>query len=207
MSKISEDKLEELKKYYYQDKLCMRQIAENFQVSIDAVTYFMRKHHLKRRDFSTINRLRFDNKPLSFMVNQEKSNSLEEIKIIGAMLYWCEGYKSDKAGGIDFANSDPMMISAFLKFLREVYTINEKRLRVLIYCHSNQDQNKLIKYWSNLTNIPTEQFTKPYVRQDQNKNFRIMEWGLVHIRYCDKKLLLEVKKLINDYLRKYQITN
>ena len=131
------------------------------------------------------------------------------MKIAGVMLYWAEGVKPNPANRtwtVDFANSNPRMIKLFPKFLREICGIDEKRLRVLLYCYANQDIEKLKRFWQKITEIPLNQFTKPYVR----KNFlpgkkRKMKYGLLHIRYYDKKLLLQIEKWVEEYLKKCKI--
>lgn len=110
------------------------------------------------------------------------------------MLYWAEGARCQKHV-LDFANSDEKMVTLFLKMLRKIYRANEKKLRVSLYCYANQDKNKLINCWSKMLNIPKSQFIKPYVRKDYDpakKNK--MRHGLVHIRYCDKKLMMQIIK-------------
>lgn len=204
MSKISGSQLKGIKNFYYQDKLSMREIAEKLGVSIDAVVYFMRRHNLNRRNFSEINKLRFDRKTPSFKKKSINSVRKKELRAIGSMLYWGEGYKSEKSSFVDFANSDPEMVAMFLEYLRNTYQINEKKLRVLLYCYANQNVNDLILYWSRLTHISKNQFIKPYVRQDYNvNNLRKMQFGMVHIRYIDKKLLLDIKESINFYKGKF----
>jgi len=203
MGSISDNQLKKVKTLYYKDMLSMKEIADIFGVSIDAVVYFMRRHGLKRRSFSEINKLRFDKKEPSFNEKSINSTYKKELKAIGSMLYWGEGYKSEKSSFVDFSNSDPEMIKMFLKYLRGVYHLDEKKFRVLLYCYANQDISNLIKYWSKLTKIPVNQFTKPYIRKDYNINGRKMKYGLVHIRYIDKKLLLNIKDSINLYKRKF----
>lgn len=205
MGKINESQLKEIKNFYYDEKLGMREIADILGVSIDAVVYFMRKHGLERRNFSEINKLRFNKKEPSFKKNLLNTASQKELKAIGSMLYWGEGYKSEKSSYVDFANSDPEMVGMFLKYLRNVYRIDEDKLRVLLYCYSNQKTNKLINYWSKLTRVPKKQFTKPYIKNNFNLNGRKMEHGMVHIRYSDKKLLLDIKDSINYYKFKFRV--
>jgi len=110
-----------------------------------------------------------------------------------------KGSIENPADRIDFTNSDPDMIVIFLRFMRTIFTLNESKFRILLYCYSDQDINELITFWSLLTDIPKTQFTKPYVRTDFRINGRKMTYGLVHIRYYDKKLLLELKKMIDFY--------
>lgn len=104
------------------------------------------------------------------------------------MLYWGEGTKyRDQI--VDLANSDPVMIKLFLRMLRLIYGVIEDKFRVLLYCYADKDIDKLKRYWINITGIHANQFIKPYVRQDfleEKKNK--MPYGLVHIRYHDKKL-------------------
>jgi len=46
--------------------------------------------------------------------------------------------------------------------------------------------------------VPVQQFTKPYVRKDYKiEKIDKMPYGLVHIRYADKKLYLQIEKWYN----------
>lgn len=195
--------LRRIKQWYYRDMFTMREVGEHLGVSLDAVAYFMRHHRLPRRTLLQANRIRFDKKPPSFK-SRAHLPSFTELKAIGAMLYWGEGYKNCTTNStVDFANSDSGMISLFLLFLRKVYGINEVHLRVYLYCYADQDVGRLVHYWSRVTGIPKERFSKPYVRKDFRKNGRKMRYGLIHIRYYDKKLLLEILRLIEYYKSKY----
>ena len=195
---MDNDQLNSIKALYCNQKLSMREIAEKLSISIDAVAYFMRKHKIPRRSFPEASAVVFHNKSLSFKEKNKLSYSEEKLKLTGLILYWSEGYKTVKSHGVDFANSDPVMIDLFVKFLRKIYEVDEKRFRVLLYCYSNQDVESLIAFWSKLTKIPKKQFTKPYVRKDFIENGRKMKYGMVHIRYADKKLFLSIMKSIEE---------
>ena len=182
----------------------MREIADEFHVSLDAVVYFMRRNGLPRRGFKETNKINFSKKSLSFSLPKKLSNDELMLKILGTVLYWGEGYKTEKSAGVDFANSDPRMVAVFINFLRKIYNIDEKRLRGYIYCYSNQKYFEIIKFWSKITKIPTNQFTKPYIRKDfLSSKAEKMTYGLVHVRYADKKLLNiirdDIEKLKNRY--------
>ena len=181
----------------------MRSIADLLGVSLDAVIYFMRHFELKRRTFSEISKIKFENKKPSF--KEKKINSIyeKELRAIGVMLYWGEGYKTNKSTCVDFANSDPEMIDMFVKYLNNTYELQKSKFRVLLYCYSDQNIKDLIDFWSKLTKIPKNQFTKPYVRKDFRQDGRKMKHGLVHIRYHDKKLLLNIKNYIDFYKNKF----
>lgn len=204
MIAIDDMKLELVKQLYYCEGYSMRRVAENLGVSIDAVTYFMRRHKLNRRTLQEDSVIRFKNKPLSYSIKQNLTQELEALRVIGVTLYWGEGYKTEKSSGIDLANSDAVMVAVFVRFLREVCGVDENRLRVLLYCYANQDQEKLIKFWSKLTKIPPRQFSKPYVRKDfKDVMLDKMPYGMVHIRYADKKLLKTVMGWMDEVKAKY----
>ncbi len=197
MGKISDDKYKIIKEMYYVKKMSMNAIALHLDVGIDAVTYFMRKYDMKRRTVALSNNFVFQNKALSFKEKIKLSKKQENLKLVGLMLYWAEGYKTIKSKGIDFANSDKDMILIFVKFLREIYQIDEKRLRVLLYCYSDQKISECLDFWSKLTGIPKSQFSKPYIRKDFKTTGRKMKYGMIHVRYSDKKLFLAIIESIN----------
>jgi hypothetical protein len=78
----------------------------------------------------------------------------------GVALYAGEGSKRD--GAVRFANSDPEMIRFFCRWLREVFDIDETRLRVRVYLHQGLDLDAAEGFWSALTEIPRAQFNKAY---------------------------------------------
>ena len=87
-----------------------------------------------------------------------------------------------------------------MRFLREICGVNNSRIKVFIYCYANQDIKRLTHFWRKKLKVPTSQFTKPYVRTDFRKGKENkMPYGLVHIRYNDKKLLFLVKQWIKEY--------
>jgi predicted DNA-binding protein YlxM (UPF0122 family) len=199
MPSIAKKDIQKVRKMYIEDKYCMREIAEYFNVSLDAVVYAMRKNQISRRSMKEMIALRFERKPMSFARNKNQNTKTRILEAIGVMLYWAEGAKNPEHCSVDFTNSDPHMIELFMLYLRTVYTFNEKKLRCYLYCYSDQNVPKLMKFWSILTNIPLSQFRKPYVRTDFKKDGRKMKYGLVHIWYGDKKLLLDILKQIEKY--------
>jgi hypothetical protein len=115
------------------------------------------------------------------------------------MLYWAEGARSGNT--VDFANSDSQMIKIFLRFLREICGIAENRLRIYLYAFSDQNIIVLKKYWSKITQVPESKFIKPYIRKVNSRlKDRRMPYGLIHIRYNDKRLLECIKGWLNEYI-------
>jgi len=203
---ISKIKLEKLKELYIEKGLSMLDVSKSIGVSIDAVAYAMRKHDIPRRSLKEASKRSFENKEMTFKKKEIKGIKKITTEIILSMLYWGEGFKGhedSKLTTVDFANSDPEMIRLYINSLRSMYDLDEKKLRVLLYCYSNQDISSLIDHWSKLTKIPKTQFSKPYIKSNSQANIKAMKYGLVHIRYNDKKLLIEIKNLIECVRNKY----
>jgi len=199
-----------IEELYFKNGLSAADIAKLFNRSIGAVYRFMERSKLPRRLANETNNLKYEKKELSFKIKKRLTTNDKKLKIAGIMLYWAEGYKnlakSARGGTIDLANSDPQMIKVFLKFLREICGIKEDKLRVQLYCYANQNVDYLKRFWSKLTKISTAQFIKPYVREDfKIEKIGKMKYGLVHIRYSDKKLFLQIKKWTENYLKSIDI--
>lgn len=106
------------------------------------------------------------------------------------MLYLGERSKRDSST-VDLVNSDVDVARLFIKFLREIYRVDNNRIRIQLYCH--EDPSEKIKYWSNVPKVDQSQFTKPYINtsKDVTRSGK-MKYGMVHIRYSDKKLWMQI---------------
>jgi hypothetical protein len=184
----------------YRGGLSAQQIADHFGVSIHASYYTLRSLDVPRRSKVDANRIRFEAKPLSYNLKPRLTPEEEKLKAAAIMLYWAEGYKVGK-NTIDFANSDPQMALIFKRFLSEICRADEERIRGHIYCYEGQDLKELTRYWSNLLSIPENQFIKPYIKKAATPGPRgpRMLHGLVHIVYCDTKLLRQILAWIGEY--------
>ena len=193
--------IDEIKHLYFEKQLCTREIGEKLNKTTWQIIRTMKKHNVARRTSAETQKIQFQRKPLSYNKKVRLSSFEKSLYEAGLMLYWAEGVKA--RGTVDFANSDSRMASIFLSMLRSIYHIDEKRLRILLYCYANQNTEKLIKYWSAKLKIPTLQFIKPYVKHDYNKKkTHKMPHGLVHIRYHDKRLFEQILKDIDIISRK-----
>tara|TARA_Y100000031_G_scaffold138008_1_gene163567 strand:- start:781 stop:1392 length:612 start_codon:yes stop_codon:yes gene_type:complete len=182
----------------------VREIAEKFSVSTDAMFYFFRSQNITRRTFGECREVLFKRSPLSFRINNQLTIKEEKLKLAGVVLYWGEGTKWKGAKTVEFVNSDMEMIRIFMRFMREVCGVDESKLRVLLYCHANQDVNTLQNFWSDVTGISLAQFTKPYIRKDYDaRKEGKMKYGLIHVRYNDKKLLHQIMDWIAEIKSAY----
>ncbi|MDQ4129935.1 MAG: hypothetical protein M3133_02915 [Actinomycetota bacterium] len=108
--------------------------------------------------------------------------SEREFLIAGTALYAGEGAKGD--GEVLFANTNPRLIRFFCAWLRHFFDIDETRLRCRLYLHEDLDLEAAVTFWSQLTDIPPNQFHKPYraAADPTHRNAR-HEQGCLSVRY------------------------
>lgn len=189
-----------VRRLYWEEKLSITEIANKFEVSYEVIYNLMKRNNIPRRSRSESNYATNKYKP-QFKIKKNLSVEEEKLRIAGIMLYWAEGSKNGHM--IDFTNSDPAMIKLFLEFLRKICGVKDKRLRIYLYAYSYQNIDKLKKYWSKITKVPLEQFTKPYIRKSNpNLSGRKLDNGLVHVRYSDKRLYDSIINWISEYIPK-----
>ena len=75
-------------------------------------------------------------------------------------LYQGEGAKTP--GALSMANTNPMILLMLVTWLRRTFEIDETRLRVRLYLHEGLDIDAATTHWSDVLEIPQDQFHKPY---------------------------------------------
>lgn len=180
-------------KELYQGGLTGPEISLRINVSVKQVYDSLRRQNIPRKSIVEQNRLRFRRSPLSFNFKEKLSLKERDLLVAGLMLYYGEGAKAGHT--VDFANSDPMLLGLFLKFLKDICGIDEKKLRFYLYCFSDQKSKALIQFWCSHLGVESGQFTKPYIRSTLNRGKRTMTNGVLHIRYSDKRLLEKILSL------------
>ncbi len=122
--------------------------------------------------------------------------SSRDLKLIGAALYWAEGYKAGRAKQIDFVNSDSTMIKLIMRWFREICCVPDDKFRARIQIHDAGIVKEALRRWSLNTAIPIKQFTKSYIRispTSKKKAGNHLPYGICHIRISDAKLLARIK--------------
>lgn len=93
--------------------------------------------------------------------------SNKELYIAGLFLYWGEGGKTSP-WRITLSNSDPKMIIFFINWARKCLNVRTSDFRLLVHLYSNMDVKKELIYWSKITQIPENQFFKPYIKESNS---------------------------------------
>jgi chaperonin cofactor prefoldin len=126
------------------------------------------------------------------ILNELKNIEYDQIvyKLLCSFLFWSEGNKITTS--VSFINSDPEMIEVFLFLLRKSYKIDEKKFRDLVHIHEYHDENNILNYWSKISNIPIEQFSKSYLKPHTGIRKKENYLGSFRIRYYDAKIAKEL---------------
>lgn len=93
-------------------------------------------------------------------VSQFKKFQSERLFIAGLMIYWAEGDNKLANGIIRVANSDPLMIRLFYKFLKIYFPEISARAKVYLVLYPDLNDEKCRQYWSRKIGLPIEKFIK-----------------------------------------------
>ncbi|MDD5397199.1 MAG: hypothetical protein PHW24_04030 [Candidatus Moranbacteria bacterium] len=122
-------------------------------------------------------------------------NSLKkrDLMIAGVSLYWGEGSKTNS--DVRFCNSNAVLIRFAMRWLRESFNVEEYRFMMYLSVNEiHKDRlNDIIKYWSEITNVPVNQFRKPTLLKIRNKKIYTdfsNHYGTLTIRISKSKYLL-----------------
>jgi len=85
----------------------------------------------------------------------------EAFKIAGAILYWAEGSKRCNTA---ISNSDPRIVKFMVAWWSKFFGIKPPNLKAYLHIHYGNDEKKIKKFWSDLTNIPLENFGKSFIK-------------------------------------------
>jgi len=197
---LSQKIQKDIVQFYQRDSFSMAQIASKLGISPSAVVYYLEKNGVKRRSRSDAT-VQWNITQAGKKVAQVKERFTpeeEKLRVAGVMLYWGEGCKGWST--VKFANSDPDMISLFLRFLREICGVWEERLKALVHIYPDHDEKEVRLFWSSLTGIPQKNFYQSYVHIGKKGTYkRKSKYGTLTLNYSDKRLLEQINTWIDEY--------
>lgn len=129
--------------------------------------------------------------------------SKRELLLIGAALYWAEGYNRQekvRSPYLSFGNSNAKMVSLFVRFLRDVMKISVDALRPAVQIHKNVSAEVAVRFWSKIINIPEKRFrvTHQTSRASRGKRpYNSLPYGTFKIDVRGRRNYFKVKGWIN----------
>ena len=108
------------------------------------------------------------------------SPNSESYKLFGAALYWAEG---NKIHDFTVTNSDPLLIQFMTQWFCNIFKVSTKQMKAHLNIYPQQNDSELKKFWSDITNIPLENFGKTFIKPT-NKNYKKnnLYYGTIKIR-------------------------
>lgn len=196
--------------------LSIKNIAKSLDVSVGSVSTWVRDIALTKAQFEVLeahsrdphygNRLKYINK-----VKREtnrRTNKLEkegvkdvgrlskrELFLVGAALYWGEGFKKDSQVGL--ANSDPTVIKLFLRWLYECFDYKADDIipRLTLNVSHRDRIDEITRFWAEAVDIPIDSFRKPF--------FQNFKWKKIYENPNNYHGVLRIKvRRSRDFLRK-----
>lgn len=131
-----------------------------------------------------------------------------ELLILGAALYWGEGYKNFnlKSGAypyICFGNSDPKMIVVFMNFLERILNIPKSRMTGQVMIYPSLNPSASMNYWHRITKIPKERIRYQVALSRANQNKRpknLLPYGTFQIRVSQRQEFFKIRGLIDGLI-------
>lgn len=121
--------------------------------------------------------------------------SKKELWLIGVILYWKNGNKSDLRKGVHFSSSDSKMIKLFLRWLKEVGEIKDEEIKFDIFMKGRgKNKNDLavidaINYWSKIVEFPKDRFSSIYFQKAKNAKEDGQKIGFLRIKVVQSSML------------------
>lgn len=127
-------------------------------------------------------------------------------KSLLAVLYWAEGSKYNNVARTEFVNTDPNLVCFYITLLRKCYNIDETKFNIWLRVHYYHSIKKAKGFWSELLNIPLNQFIKVSLKKrSKTKKFRKNFAGICSIRYKDSSIgkeLIEIGRSLQKFTQK-----
>lgn len=134
--------------------------------------------------------------------------TLHELTLLGAGLYWAEGYKREiirngkkrTSHRIALANSDPMLIRMFLQFLRKSCRVTDDRITASVRLYQHMNEKVTLAFWQKITGLPKKNFRKTYYGVSKSsmgiRPFNRLPYGTIVVQVNDTHLFHRIMGMI-----------
>lgn len=187
---------------YLEEKRSMQEIADQLDCSAHKVGHWLDRYGIKRRSGSEATYLKRNPNGDPFRIKELETEDDRELFTLAMGLYLGEGTKSKR--DIRLGNSDPKIIRAFLRFLREICGVEEKRIFAWLNIYDDVDLEKALCYWMQVTNLPRNQFYKTTVRPGRGGTYNNKsEYGTLTVGISNVKLTSKVTEWYKNAIEKF----
>jgi len=121
----------------------------------------------------------------------------------GCMLFWAEGSRSRHR--VEFTNSDPEMVSFFLRFLRKHFSVPDDKIRLTcnLFADHLPHQQVVERFWLTTLGLPAQCLRKStvnrYSKYSQKKRRNVLPYGTCRLVVHDTRLVQHLYGAIQEY--------
>lgn len=207
MKKLEKDRAIALRLQGYS----LNQIVSELGVSKSSVSIWVRKvelsesqiKHLKEKghyrevvELRRISRLKNEETRRAATIRSAQKTvpkiSKQQLWLIGTMLYWAEGGKTQRM--VRFSNGDPEMIRIMMAYFKMVCAVPDNKFKGYIHIHPHLDHKRAEKYWSGISGIPLNQFYKTYKKPNKSSQSKkdSLPYGTLDIYILSAELFYKI---------------
>ncbi|MFA5532275.1 MAG: hypothetical protein WDA13_01605 [Candidatus Shapirobacteria bacterium] len=116
--------------------------------------------------------------------------------LIGLGIYWGEGDKTNN-GRVAVINTDPELLKIIVNFYRQCLGVVDSNLRVGLFIYEDIDRETIIDFWSNILNIPRQQFIKIQVLKSRSRLTKHKsKYGICSLYFSSTRLSVKIHEWI-----------
>ena len=196
---LSKAVLEDL---YQQQKLSMAEIAMRLGCSPHKVVYWMNKHGIRRRDIREAIYRWHNPSGDPFDIRPVRTPEDLELLHIAIGLYVGEGSRK-RTSEVSVANSDPRVICAFIRFLRDICGVDQADMFAIVHMYDDVELAFVQHFWEETTGLAHSQFHKPTIKPRRGGTYKARSrYGTVTVGVYSTKLHQIIQNWCNDFLNK-----
>ncbi len=167
----------------------MKDISDVFNCSVNKICYWFDKFDIKRRSISDAVYLKNNPNGNPFLFVKPKTRKDAVLFGVGLGLYWGEGTKANK-GSVRLGNTDPELVSVFVKFLERFFSIRRSDLHFSLQIFSDMTECEELDFWTRKLAVERGQFYKttitPYRSMGTYRNKT--KHGVIIVYYNNTKM-------------------
>jgi hypothetical protein len=125
-----------------------------------------------------------------------QGNALHEM---GCILYWAEGAK--RKSGIHFINTDPDMLTFFMRFMRESLNVLDEWVSLHVHCNTEDvnEHERMKRYWLHTLHLPPSCFRKVILKPKSKHQHTAQDNGICTIQVHKTDLVMHIFGAIQEY--------
>lgn len=179
----------DLERLYQREKFSVAQIAMRYKCSQQKINYWLDKYAIVKRSIAdaVYERNNPDGDPFKRPALHTKFDYF--IFGLGCGLYWGEGNKKNQSS-VKLGNSDPLLISVFIQFLKHVYAIDTKKLRFGLQIFSDTDPESALTFWAKRLCVSKDRFQKVVITKSRGDGTYTSktQYGVLTVYFNNRKL-------------------